>query len=114
MNLDQQIKEALSFGHGDIVEKSHITYRKMTAWQAKKKEAFEIEWGKMYNAPELSFAALKRLSEIFGTEEIDVDDYANSGCDTCGYGSDYGHTIQIYNATKNVGEFYALISKGTS
>lgn len=114
MSLEEQIKIALSFNSCESNYDPHLTYRRLDAHQYKKKEAFEIEWGDMYERPELSFASLKRLSEIFGTEEIDVDQYSNGGCESCDYGSDYGHTIQIYNPTKNVGEFYALVSKGTS
>jgi len=65
------------------------------------KTGLEITYGKMYESPELSFSILKQLSELFGTNEIDVDDYSYGGCETCDYGSDYGHTIQVYNPTKN-------------
>jgi hypothetical protein len=65
------------------------------------KTGLEITYGRMYESPELSFSILKQLSELFGTDEIDVDDYSYSGCESCDYGSDYGHTIQVYNPTKN-------------
>lgn len=64
----------------------------------------EITYGQMYESPELNFSTLKELSEVFGTDKIDVDHYAEGGCESCDYGSDYGHTIQIYNPTKNVEE----------
>jgi hypothetical protein len=51
------------------------------------------------------------LSELFGTDNIDVDDYAYGGCDTCDYGSNYGHEIAIREATKNVEEFKRLKNK---
>lgn len=69
---------------------------------------FIITYGQMYDSPELSFEKLLELSEMFGTKKIDVDDYANSGCDTCDYGSDYGHEIQIYNPTLLVEELEKL------
>lgn len=69
---------------------------------------FEIEYGAEYMAPELNFEILMGLSEMFGTKEIDVDDYSISGCETCDWGSDYGHTIQIYNPTKLVEEMREL------
>lgn len=71
----------------------------------------EITYGQMYYPPELNFSTLKELSEVFGTDKIDVDNYAECGCDSCDYGSDYGHTIQIYNPTKNVEEAKELFGK---
>ena len=70
---------------------------------------YEITYGFMYESPNLSFAILMKLSELFGTEEIDVDDFAYKGCDTCDYGSSYGHEIQVYNPTKNVSEMDSLV-----
>ena len=70
---------------------------------------YEISYGYMYESPNLSFAILMKLSELFGTEEIDVDDFAYGGCDTCDYGSCYGHEIQVYNPTKNVSEMDRLV-----
>mgnify|MGYP000591318132 CR=1 FL=1 len=81
------------------VEKTHIRCDKLT------ESKFEITIGKMYESPcKVSFKNLVKLSEIFGTDKIDVDDYANSGCETCDYGSDYGHTIQVINPTKRIDE----------
>lgn len=77
----------------------------------KPKWGFSFKYGRMYSAPELSFKTLKQLSDHFGTEEIDVDNYSQGGCDTCDYGSDYGHTIQIYNPTKNVEELQELVGE---
>jgi len=54
---------------------------------------------------------LKELSDYFGTDEIDIDSYGQGGCDTCDYGSDYGHTVQIYNPTKNVEELQQLVEE---
>ena len=59
----------------------------------------------MYGAPTLSFGKLKKLSDLFGTDKIDVDNYGEKGCETCDYGSSYGHTIQVSDLTKNVPEF---------
>lgn len=58
---------------------------------------YELTIGQEYNAPACGFKQLKQLAEMFGTDEIDVDNYAHSGCETCDYGSEYGHTIQIYS-----------------
>jgi hypothetical protein len=98
MDLKQEIKEILD--DGDYIK------------VAKLDKGFEIEYGKRDSgvSPSLSFSKLKSLSELFGTDEIDVDDYCNSGgCDTCDYGSDFGHTIQIYNPTLNVEEMSLLV-----
>lgn len=75
------------------------------------KKGFEIKYGREYESPELSFNTLMALSKLFDTEEIDVDNYADSGCETCDYGSDYGHEIQIYNPKKNAKELKALVGK---
>jgi hypothetical protein len=73
-----------------------------------KTNSFEIKYGRMYNSPGINFATLKKLSDMFGTDKIDVDNYSSGGCDTCDWGSDYGHTIQIYEPTKRVEELAAL------
>ena len=66
------------------------------------KNNIEFEWSEMYEAPQISFAMLTELSEFFGTKEIDVDNSINSpGCETCDYGSSYGHVITVYNITQN-------------
>lgn len=67
-----------------------------------KENDFQIKYGQMYEAPILNFGTLKELSELFGTDNIDVDDYSYRGCDTCDYGSDYGHEIQVRNPTKTL------------
>lgn len=63
---------------------------------------FEIEYGCEYTSPKLDFDKLVKLSTLFGTTEIDVDDYNYSGCESCDYGSEYGHKIQVLNPTENL------------
>lgn len=58
-----------------------------------------------YESPELNVAQIMALVELFGTKDIDVDGYSQSGCETCDFGSSYGHDIIIRNPTKNVSEF---------
>lgn len=65
---------------------------------------YEITVGAMYAAPPLAFAQLKALSEMFGTEWIDANGYAESGCETCDYGSDYGHVIELRDVTRRLDE----------
>lgn len=60
-----------------------------------------IEWGQMYGHPNLSFKIMKALSELFGTDDITSEMYSLEGCDTCDYGSHYGHNITIKNVTRN-------------
>lgn len=62
---------------------------------------YNLHFGGEYQSPPLGFERLKQLSDLFGTVKIDVNDYANSGCETCDYGSNYGNDIQITNLTKN-------------
>lgn len=73
---------------------------------------YEIEYGQMYEAPDLSFDSLKELSDLFGTTNINVDHYSVSGCETCDFYSDYGHTIQITNITKNRELLDELVNRG--
>lgn len=63
-----------------------------------------IKYGEMYEPPVLNFSTLMELSEYFGTQEIDVDKYSVGGCESCDFGSDYGHEITIRNATRNLDE----------
>lgn len=67
-------------------------------------DGFEIEIYSMYDPPPVDFGMMKALSEFFGTEKIDLDSMCidKGGCETCDHGSQYGHTIQILGATKNV------------
>lgn len=73
------------------------------------KSKFVIDFGSMYQSPNLNFSTLLKLSDLLGTEDIDVDDYAQGGCETCDYGSDYGHKIQVYNATKRLDEIASIV-----
>lgn len=65
-------------------------------------EGVQIEFKCEYSAPQIKFSMLKALSEMFGTDHINVDEYTTNdgGCDTCDYGSSYGHTLEILKITK--------------
>jgi len=65
-----------------------------------------IEYTREYDAPPLNFETLHKISELFGTKEIHVDTISQSGCETCDYGSSYGHRIIIGNPTKNIPDQY--------
>lgn len=59
-----------------------------------------ISFTDMYEAPPITAAMLDELAKYFGTMKIDVDhNIAELGCETCDYGSAYGHTIIIKEAT---------------
>lgn len=74
------------------VETSYVNVRKAGS-------GYAISYGMMYEAPELNTDRLMRLVELFGTKKIDVDNYRNSGCESCDYGSDYGHEIEVMEPT---------------
>jgi hypothetical protein len=106
MSLKEEIFEALNIKdsyNGSLSRRDfHFKCRKL-------KKGFELEFGQMYEShAEINFKTLSVLSRIVGTEEIDIDDYANSGCESCDFGSDYGHTIQILNPTLRVVELEEL------
>jgi hypothetical protein len=90
MELRDRLNEILEGGE-------HLKVSRLTG----KRLGFELSYSSMYESPVINFARLKALSDLFGTEAIDVDDYANAGCETCDWGSDYGHTIQVYEPTAN-------------
>jgi uncharacterized protein (TIGR02996 family) len=91
------------FGPGDRLDKAHLRV------EEHHRAAAQLVWGKMYDAPAITLGLLQKLGNLFGTTQIDVDDYAQGGCESCDWGSDYGHTIQVYEPTKNVKELKALV-----
>jgi hypothetical protein len=74
----------------------------------KLKDGFEVHISKMYldHIIGLNLDRLMQLAELFGTTSIDVDNYSDSGCETCDYGSAYGYDLQIRKATKNIPVHY--------
>lgn len=56
----------------------------------------EIKAYSMYRNPiNCNYELLKSLAELFRTTAINVDDYNMGGCETCDWGSSYGHTFNI-------------------
>lgn len=93
------------FPMGDRYSKNTLTVK---AYQE-----VEIVYGAMYDAPDLPpmMDLLTELAALFGTKKIDVDRYADGGCESCDWGSDYGHTFQIKDASeraKSVAKFLAV------
>jgi hypothetical protein len=105
MDLQEEIVQILNAGEYGL---DHASFEIKFDQRKKGEVSLHIVYGAMYDRPTLGFAQLKALSELFGTDEIDVDDYSYGGCESCDYGSDYGHTIQIYNPTKNIDNFQQL------
>lgn len=62
-----------------------------------------LEWSAMYDSPGIiSPKFLFTLCALFGTDDVDVDGFAYGGCETCDWGSSYGHTIDIKGITQNM------------
>lgn len=55
----------------------------------------EVELYKMYDYFGINYQSLKKISEFFDTENIDVDQSSTRGCETCDYGFKYTHTFYI-------------------
>lgn len=68
----------------------------------KDKDSLEIELSQMYEYLEvqINYETLKKVSEFFETENINVDQDFSSGCETCDYGSKYTHTFYIKKMEK--------------
>lgn len=72
----------------------------------------DIEYGAMYDPPPLNLRHLAAIGKLFGTDDVTVNGYSVSGCETCDYGSDYGNTINVRNATRYVEEARELAKLG--
>jgi hypothetical protein len=80
----------------------------LTTWTPVREDAkgtLHLKLHRMYEAPGLSAEKIMALCDLFGTRKIEVDDYANGGCASCDYGSEYGHEIEVREPTKMVAEF---------
>ena len=64
------------------------------------KDSLTIEIKQMYEYVDCSFGRLKKLSELFGTDNIDMNNWASKGCDTCDFGSSYTVNLDIKDITK--------------
>lgn len=64
-------------------------------------EGIKLKVSSMYRPPSLSFDILSKLSEMFGTININDDDrFGEGGCESCDYGSVYGFTLIIRDAVR--------------
>jgi hypothetical protein len=66
------------------------------------RKIISFRYSSMYDSPPLNFSTMKELSDHFGTDEIDIDGYSQRGCETCDYGSEYGHDVEIMEPTKGL------------
>ncbi len=102
MKLSDRLAEILT---GEELDNAYLKVGKIP-------NGFKLNYGCMYNHPVVNVAGLMDLVELFGTKEICIENYCNgSGCETCGYYSDYGHEIDIKNPTKNIVEMQELVGK---
>lgn len=58
-------------------------------------DVVHIKISQMYEAPGLTFAQLRALSDFFETDSINDDRFSEGGCETCDYGSAYGFTLTV-------------------
>ena len=66
-------------------------------------DGFEFRWNADHGP--LTWEWLYKLGQYFGTQLIDLDNYSQGGCDTCGYGEEHGYEIAVYHPTINVPVF---------
>lgn len=102
-------KEDYSDSHS--IRKLTLVCRELSAKDPKQvTKNLEISISAMYGSPvEINFFFLKKVSELFETDKIDVDNWSKKGCETCDWGSNYGHTIQIYETPTDIKE---ILDKG--
>lgn len=73
-------------------------------------DGFAIEWTQMYDSPDLNFDLLFTISALFSTTLIDVGIVSEGGCESCDYGSKYGHQIIVRKPKKWLAELTLLKS----
>ena len=55
----------------------------------------EVRVWTMYDAIPINFHIMMKLAEVFETKDFDVDGWSCAGCETCDWGSEYGHEFFI-------------------
>ena len=70
-------------------------WREMHVEFTKVEGGYDLKVSQMYEFVPVDFRRLSALSAFFGTREIDVNNWAQKGCDTCDHGSNYAVTFQI-------------------
>jgi hypothetical protein len=70
---------------GDSYEKPSV---KVTVPYGTQGDCLDIEIAQMYEYVKMGFPTLQTISDILGTEKIDIySQDSRGGCDTCDYGS---------------------------
>ena len=59
------------------------------------KDRIQVKLIRMYEFVPVDVKVLFALANIFGTKEINVDQYSTPGCETCDWGSSYEVTLDI-------------------
>jgi hypothetical protein len=68
----------------------------------KVKNHFDVTISQMYEFVPANFTHMKALSELFGTDDINMNNWSYAGCETCDWGSNYSVQFDIKNATKEL------------
>lgn len=58
-------------------------------------DGYFLDAHSMYNAPSFNIEVVRNLVELFQTDLIDEEEFIQSGCETCDYGSKYGVKFTI-------------------
>lgn len=90
--LEEKIYAAIV---GDSYEKPTVKVRVPYGTQG---SCLEIVVEQMYEYVKMGFPTLQAISDILGTEKIDIySQDSRGGCDTCDYGSSYEITLRAYD-----------------
>jgi hypothetical protein len=74
-------------------------------------DGFQISYTMTDFKPELHFKHLLKLSALFETVDINLNNYDTEGCKTCGAGATHTNTIELYNITKHKDLFESVIKQ---
>jgi hypothetical protein len=93
MNSDE-LKERIA----NIFSDTKYEWQTLDVKVQSRKDYIHVEVSRMYDFVTWNYSHLKKLSELFGTEKIDVDNWSAKGCETCDHGSTYAVTFQVYES----------------
>lgn len=113
MTLEQQVLEILYSDKTEEWERRGLIVKVTEIFNERLGKGFQL---RCYEPQErdrfdLSFQKLRMFGELFGTDEINVDNYGTCGCSTCDWGWEAGHDIQLYQVTKLGTELMAACSE---
>jgi len=96
--LEQEIKNIFDRNCQEV-----LVLNKRTFWLRKPYIAVKV--ANQYKEIDLTVDRLQKISDLFGTEDIDFNPYSDEtseGCDSCGHGSAYFSEIKIFNSKVKV------------